>query len=113
MRTPGSAEVTYRPAVEADLPAGSAVFNRAQQDLFVRRGFAWDDRPLELFAGPQRHILGTDPGRAFVAERAGSVVGYASAIARGPLWYFSARFIDWHRSCRIAAWLDGVDHRAS
>ena len=75
MRTPGSADVTYRPAVEADLPAGSAVFNRAQQDPSVRRGFAWDDRPLELFAGPQRHILGTDPGRACVAERAGSVVG--------------------------------------
>src|SRR5690348_4537734 len=84
----------YRPAVEADLEIGSRIFNRAQNELYHRHGFARADKPVEIFAVPQRHILAHDPTRCFVAEVQGQVVAFSSAFVRGETWYYSALFVD-------------------
>ena len=86
--------VEYRPAREDDLEPGARVFNRAQNDLYRRRGLERGDKPLEVFTVPQGYILRTDPGRCFVAEAGREVVGYTSSIVRDGAWYFSALFVE-------------------
>ena len=86
--------VEYRPAVEGDLEIGSRIFNRAQNELYHRHGFTRTDRPVEIFAGPQGHVLTHDPNRCFVAEVRGPLVAFSSAIVRADAWYCSALFVD-------------------
>ena len=87
-------DLTFRPAIEADLEPGSRIFNRAMNELAQRRGYERGDRPPEVFIGPQRHVMAHDGDRCFVAESDGAVVAYSSAITRGDAWYFSALFVD-------------------
>ena len=88
------ASVEFRLAREHDLEAGARVFNRAQNDLYRRRGLERGDRPLEVFTVPQGHVLRGNPTRCFVAEAGGEVVAYSSAIVRDATWYYSALFVE-------------------
>jgi GNAT superfamily N-acetyltransferase len=86
--------VEFRPAREDDLEPGARVFNRAQNDLYRRRGLERGDKPIEVFTVPQSHVLRYDPDRSFVAESGGDVIGYSSAIVRDGAWYLSALFVE-------------------
>lgn len=55
--------VTFRPALDADLPACYAVFHASQVELHQRRNVPWTVRPFDP-AGPwatvQRHLIAHD-----------------------------------------------------
>jgi len=84
---------TFRLATEADIGPEHEVFCRAEGELRLRHGFAWVDPPLGWFAPIARHLLATDPGRCFVAEADGRVVGFSAAFAREGAWFLAALFI--------------------
>ncbi len=86
--------VVFRPATEADLDAEARVFLRAEGALVQRHNFAWQDRPIETFTPTFAHLLQHDPGRCWVADQDGTVIGFTAALARGDLWYFATLFVD-------------------
>jgi len=86
--------ITYRPATLADIAAEHGVFSRAEGSLLRRHGFAWSDPPLASFAATQEHLFEHDPGRCFVAESEGRIVGFTDAWVRDDRWFLSALFID-------------------
>ena len=75
--------VTFRPALDADVPACYAVFHASQVELHQRRNVPWTVRPFDP-AGPwatvQRHLIAHDGERAFVAEADGRIVAFTEAI---------------------------------
>jgi GNAT superfamily N-acetyltransferase len=91
--------VSLRPAIAADLPECNRIW-REGIDAYLRpMGFP----PLPTDnPGVRRlheHTLTTDPGRFMVAERRGRVgrrrvVGFGSAVERGPLWFLSMLFVE-------------------
>jgi GNAT superfamily N-acetyltransferase len=85
---------SLRPATDADIGSEHEVFCRAEGGLRLHHGFAWVDPPLAWFAPIARHLLSTDPGRCFVAEADGRVVGFSAAFVRGGVWFLAALFID-------------------
>jgi GNAT superfamily N-acetyltransferase len=84
---------SFRPSIEADIPSEHQVFCRAEGGLRLRHGFAWVDPPLGWFAPIARHLLSSDPGRCFVAEVDGQVVGFSAAFVRDDTWFLAALFI--------------------
>ena len=105
--------VRYRPATEADLPACEATWRDGLNDYLVPMGqyeVPADNPSLRLL---HAHALATDPDRFWVATRsdgtgggagggddgAGAtgdgvrVIGFASAIRRGPVWFLSMLFV--------------------
>jgi hypothetical protein len=89
--------VTYRPATEADLPACEATWRAGLNDYLVPMGqyeVPADNPSLRLL---HAHALATDPDRFVVAtRRAGAdeqVIGFASAVRRGPVWFLSMLFV--------------------
>lgn len=87
-----SPDVQVRPLVDADVPAADVMAFSALADAGQRFGFEMGERDASRIAFGQariRHLAGTDPDGAFVAERAGEVVGIALALVRGPLWFLS------------------------
>ncbi|MCI0582925.1 MAG: GNAT family N-acetyltransferase [Chloroflexi bacterium] len=99
-------EVRYRPATEADLPACEATWRDGLNDYLVPMGqyeIPADNPSLRLL---HAHALATDPERFWVATRAdaaagaagepradGGVIGFASAVRRGPVWFLSMLFV--------------------
>jgi GNAT superfamily N-acetyltransferase len=95
----GLAGITIRPAVAADLPAAHDVWRDAIDAYTERLG----EQPLPREnPGVMRlhgHCLATDPSRFQVAVRSGAggdgrIVGFGSAVDRGPLWFLSMLFVD-------------------
>ena len=89
------APIQYRPATEADLPDCERVWREGLDGYLGRLGFP--DVPLEN-PGLRRlhaHTLATDPGRFWVATDSGGerVVGFGSAVERGPVWFLSMLFV--------------------
>jgi GNAT superfamily N-acetyltransferase len=96
--------VEYRPATEADLPACEATWRDGLNDYLVPMGqyeIPADNPSLRLL---HAHALATDPERFWVATRhaepgddgpagARHVVGFASAVRRGPVWFLSMLFV--------------------
>ena len=73
---------------EADLATGAHVMAAA---------FGMDaseDRVLERVGRRLAHLLGTDPGGAFVSEHRGRIVGVAQAYLREGLWCLSMLAVD-------------------
>ncbi len=89
----GESPITYRGMRLADVPAAYAIFCRAEGSLVREHGFPWVDPPFEGWSRTPAHLLATDPGHCFVAEDAGSLVGFTAALERDDLWFFAALFI--------------------
>jgi GNAT superfamily N-acetyltransferase len=85
--------VTYRPATEADLPACEATWRAGLNDYLVPMGqyeIPADNPSLRLL---HAHALATDPERFWVATHDVAVVGFGSAVRRGPVWFLSMLFV--------------------
>ena len=72
-----------RPMRDADVSAAVVV---AEEAFGTRAG---DESSARRASARIRHLLRTDPGGAFVAERDERVVGVALALLREGLWYLS------------------------
>ncbi len=92
--------ITFRPATEADLPECSRLHREAIDAYIGRLGFP--PQPLENpgLLRLHAHTLATDPTRFQVAERGGGngadgrLIGFGSAVDRGPMWFLSMLFVD-------------------
>jgi GNAT superfamily N-acetyltransferase len=91
---PAPAGIRYRPATTADLLDCERVWREGLDGYLGRLGSP--DVPLEN-PGLRRlhaHTLATDPDRFWVAtEGNGQVVGFGSAVERGPVWFLSMLFV--------------------
>ena len=88
------AGIRYRPATVVDLPECERVWREGLDSYLGRLGFP--DVAVEN-PGLRRlhaHTLATDPNRFWVAtEGDGRVVGFGSAVERGPVWFLSMLFV--------------------
>ena len=83
----------FRPATAGDLAAEFEVFERAQRELYERRGAKWAGRDFSEWERLHLHLLHLDSGRSFVAEETGRVVGFTAAWVRRDVWFLSALFV--------------------
>ena len=93
----GRAEARLRPARRDDLAACLETWHAALDAYGTKVGRLPMPRSfgqLELLLG---HALATDPGRFWVAVRQGpageEVIGFASAIVRGRVWFLAMLFV--------------------
>jgi GNAT superfamily N-acetyltransferase len=91
---PAPAGIRYRPATVADLPDCERVWREGLDGYLGRLGFpnvALENPGLRRL---HAHTLATDPDRFWVAtEGNGPVVGFGSAVERGPVWFLSMLFV--------------------
>ncbi len=82
---------TIRPMTAADLPHTKHVFRESLRALLaeVGRDPALLDGMCPLPTAEAHHLLATDPSHHWVAEVRGTVVGYVSAVTRGPIWFLA------------------------
>jgi GNAT superfamily N-acetyltransferase len=88
-----SAAVELRATTAEDLPALHELFLASIGSVYAPHGFAPPVPPSGAFEAQHRHLLGTDPGRCFVAVRDGVRVGYVSAWLRGDDWFLASLFV--------------------
>jgi ribosomal protein S18 acetylase RimI-like enzyme len=88
--------IAYRPMRADDLDAVHDVNLRAFDDLDRRLGVEYPGPPPARAAAllRLRHLLATDAGGAWVAERDGAVAGAALALVREGLWGLSLLVTD-------------------
>jgi len=86
--------VELRPTTVEDLPELQELFLSAIGSVYAPHGFAPPVPPPGAFAAQHRHLLGTDPGRCFVALRRSRRVGYVTAWLRGSDWFLGSLFVD-------------------
>jgi hypothetical protein len=102
--TPGPADLRFRPATEADLPACERIWRAGLVGYLGPMGLG--DIP-EDNPGLRRlhaHTLATDPARFWVATTAegagsdksdgGAPVAFGSAVLRGRVWFLSMLFVN-------------------
>jgi GNAT superfamily N-acetyltransferase len=91
-----TAPIAYRPMREDDADAVQDCAVRAFEDLDRRLGAAYPAPPPERGAALMRlrHLVRTDPGGAWVAERDGAVAGAALGVVREGLWGLSLLVTD-------------------
>jgi len=85
--------VELRPTTAEDLPALHELFLASIGSVYAPHGFAPPVPPAGAFEAQHRHLLGTDPGRCFVAVRDGVRIGYVSAWLRGNDWFLGSLFV--------------------
>jgi len=83
----------FRPATAEDFEAEFRVLDAAEGGLRKRHGFPWRPPPLDAFSAAHAYLLRTDPGRSWVAEEDGEVVGYAAAWERDGHWFLCDLFV--------------------
>jgi GNAT superfamily N-acetyltransferase len=84
-----------RPMTEADVVAVHGLAMASFRDLAARMGEPpEEDAPLGPWSVRVRHLLATDPGGAWVAERDGRVAGCALALVREGVWGLSLLVVD-------------------
>jgi GNAT superfamily N-acetyltransferase len=85
-----SAPVSIRPMEERDVAGVQAATVATFRDLEERFGEPVSPAPpFEQAAVRLRHLLATDPGGAWVAERDGTIAGCALALVREGIWGLS------------------------
>lgn len=108
----------FRPIAQGDLEACADVFYAADDDLMVRRGLPPSPRNrvglLRLFS----HISMTSPGRAWLVEQGGRVLGFGMAAQRERMVFLSFLFIEPEAQARglgralLERCMAGADERA-
>jgi GNAT superfamily N-acetyltransferase len=93
------AGITFRPALEVDLPECHRVWREAIDAYQARMAFPPMPEDNPGLRRLHRHALATDPSRFMVAERrtvggAHRVVAFGSALERGNLWFLSMLFVE-------------------
>jgi GNAT superfamily N-acetyltransferase len=84
-----------RPMSDEDVAPAHALAMAAFRDLAERLGDPPDPgSPLAAYAVRVRHLLATDPGGAWVAERDGRLAGCALALLREGIWGLSLLVVD-------------------
>ena len=97
--TATAAGITIRQATLADLPDAHRVWRDAIDAYTERLGSQPLPRENPGVMRLHAHCIATDPTRFQVAVRnsirgEGRVVGFGSAVERGPLWFLSMLFVD-------------------
>lgn len=87
------ADLSYRPATDDDLPTCAEIWRISIND-YTRR-LNQPDIPDDLAAILRlyAHIRATDPDGFVVAESDARIVGFVSALRRGPSWFLSMLFV--------------------
>src|SRR4051794_3417618 len=79
-----------RPMLEDDVPAAHELNVETFEALSRSRNEPVEPRPDPALAHVRyRHLVRTDPGGAWVAERDGEIVGCALALRREDVWGLS------------------------
>jgi GNAT superfamily N-acetyltransferase len=89
--------IDVRPMTLGDVVGAAGVVEAAGRQLERRAGREpppRSDEQRETFLSGLRRFVERDPGGAWVAEDAGSVVGMAAAIRRGSFWGLSMLFVE-------------------
>lgn len=97
--TAATSGITIRPATVADLPDAHRVWRDAIDAYTEALGAQPLPRENPGVMRLHAHCIATDPSRFQVAVRSsvrgeGRVVGFGSAVDRGPLWFLSMLFVD-------------------
>ncbi len=92
------ADLSYRPAGDDDLAACAAIWRLSINDYTNRLNQPEIPDDLGAILRLYAHLLATDPDGFVVAERADRdgttrLVGFVSALRRGPLWFLSMLFV--------------------
>ena len=87
------APIAYRHAVSADVQVAAAIIKRALDDLAVKQNQPLASPEGDPMAPALRHVLGVSPERFWVAESAGSVVGFGAGFQRGHICYLAGLFV--------------------
>jgi GNAT superfamily N-acetyltransferase len=93
------AGITIRPATTADLPDAHRIWRDAIDAYTERLGSQPLPRENPGVMRLHAHCLASDPSRFQVAVRSsvrgeGRVVGFGTAVDRGPLWFLSMLFVE-------------------
>lgn len=89
---PEAIRLAFRPMVVSDLSVSRYIAHEAMEALDRSQGLPAETwLPTDPWA--QRHLLGTDPDGAWIAEMNGVAVGYSMALVRGEVWYLSQLFV--------------------
>ena len=95
-------EIGYRRATEADLATCETIFRESLNGYLVPLGQYEIPADNPALRAMHAHMLATDPARFWVATRrsgedapgdAEEIVGFTSAIRRGPVWFLSNLFV--------------------
>jgi GNAT superfamily N-acetyltransferase len=89
------ADLSYRPATDDDLAACAAIWRLSINDYTNRLNQPEIPDDLAAILRLYDHLRTTDPDGFVVAERADEarIVGFVSALRRGPLWFLSMLFV--------------------
>ena len=85
---------TLRQIGAADLSACTAVFYAAMEELQDRRGEGRWPRDQAALTRLLRRLVASHPAGAWLAESAGSTVGFGIAVERERLWFLGFLFVD-------------------
>jgi len=91
--------LTFRAAVEEDLPECGRIHREAIDDYLRPMGFPPLPTENQGLLRLHAHTLATDPARFMVAEHRGrlgrrSIVAFGSAVEREHVWFLSMLFVD-------------------
>jgi hypothetical protein len=84
--------VELRPTTAEDVHALHALFLDSIGGVFRPHGFDPPTPPFEVFSSQHLHVLST--GTSVVAERDGTIAGFAAAWTRGDDWFLASLFVD-------------------
>jgi ribosomal protein S18 acetylase RimI-like enzyme len=87
------APIAYRRAVAADVPVAAAIIKRALDDLAVKQSQPLSSPEGDPMTPSLRHVLDVSPERFWVAEAAGSMVGFGAGFQRGHICYLAGLFV--------------------
>jgi hypothetical protein len=82
-----------RPVTDADIEACVDVLYEADDALTASFNLPPQPRNVQRLATLFRHVSTSSPGRSWLAEESGSVIGFGMAAQRGPMTFLSFLFV--------------------